>query len=237
VQHRDVDRDRAPRGGPRAAAGTLHTGRQAQTGLFAFACVALITRDAPYAYVNPVTGREFADPISVWYHFFSPSSAPIDRSGSTSATCLGQSSPPRCSRSRLGSRGSCTRVESASWSCLVFSRRVASDLLVPLGLRLPAGQCPTWSSRRCCWPTGDCCQAHGRSARLLGLGAGLLAVGLRSRGYGIEAAFITVAGFQAVMRCSSLRSGAVPGCQSVGGGRDSCASGGEPPGCKERLEG
>jgi hypothetical protein len=34
---------------------------------------------------------------------------------------------------------------------------------------------------------------------VLGFGAGLLAVGLRRRGYGIEAAFLTVAGFQAVM--------------------------------------
>jgi hypothetical protein len=34
---------------------------------------------------------------------------------------------------------------------------------------------------------------------VLGFGAGLLAVGLRRNGYGIEAAFITVAGVQAVM--------------------------------------
>jgi hypothetical protein len=34
---------------------------------------------------------------------------------------------------------------------------------------------------------------------VLGFGAGLLAVGLRRSGYGIEAAFITVAGVQAVM--------------------------------------
>jgi hypothetical protein len=34
---------------------------------------------------------------------------------------------------------------------------------------------------------------------VLGFGAGLLAVGLRKNGYGVEAAFITVAGVQAVM--------------------------------------
>jgi hypothetical protein len=34
---------------------------------------------------------------------------------------------------------------------------------------------------------------------VIGLSAGLLAVGLRSRGYGIEAAFLTVAGVQALM--------------------------------------
>ena len=44
---------------------------RAQAGLLAFAAVALITRGAPYAYINPANGRAFGDPINVWFHFFS----------------------------------------------------------------------------------------------------------------------------------------------------------------------
>ncbi len=51
---------------------------RAQAGLLAFAAIGLITRGAPYAYINPANGKSFGDPINVWYHFFSPASAPID---------------------------------------------------------------------------------------------------------------------------------------------------------------
>ena len=51
---------------------------RAQAGLLAYAAVALATRGAPSAYVNPVKGAPFTDPIATWYQFFSPASAPID---------------------------------------------------------------------------------------------------------------------------------------------------------------
>jgi len=61
----------------RTARGRYTPAIRAQTGLFAFAFVALITQ-ARLTPTSTITGRTFADPISVWYHFFSPSSAPID---------------------------------------------------------------------------------------------------------------------------------------------------------------
>src|SRR2546427_12778265 len=51
---------------------------RAQTGLLAYAAVAIVTRGAPFAYINPVNGRALSDPIWIWYHYFGPQAAPID---------------------------------------------------------------------------------------------------------------------------------------------------------------
>jgi Na+-transporting NADH:ubiquinone oxidoreductase subunit NqrB len=51
---------------------------RAQVGLIAYAVIALATRGGPEAYVNPANGAAFGDPLSTWYMFFSPASAPID---------------------------------------------------------------------------------------------------------------------------------------------------------------
>jgi hypothetical protein len=173
---------------------------RAQTGLFAFACVALITRGAPYAYVNPVTGREFADPISVWYHFFSPSSAPID----SIRLYVGNVPGPVFATSLLAI------AIGVAW--FMYARRVSLVVLVSffLGALLPIywfhwdyvfqlDSGPTWFVAALLLADRRLLPGSWAIRPVLGFGAGLLAVGLRSRGYGIEAAFITVAGFQAVM--------------------------------------
>lgn len=51
---------------------------RAQVGLFAYAAIALATRGATSAYVNPANGTPFGDPLATWFQFFSPASAPID---------------------------------------------------------------------------------------------------------------------------------------------------------------
>jgi hypothetical protein len=173
---------------------------RAQTGLLAFACVALITRGAPYVYLNPVTGREFADPISVWYHFFSPSSAPID----PIRLYVGNVPGPVFATSLLAV------AIGVAW--LMYARRVSLVVLVSffLGALLPIywfhwdfvfqlDSGPTWFVAALLLADRRLLPGSWAIRPVLGLGAGLLAVGLRSRGYGIEAAFITVAGFQAVM--------------------------------------
>jgi len=173
---------------------------RAQTGLFAFACVALITRGAPYAYVNPLTGREFADPINIWYHFFSPSSAPID----PIRMYVGNVPGPVFATSLLAV------AIGVAW--LMYARRVSLVVLVAflLGALVPIywfhwdylfqlDSGPTWFVAALLLADRRLLPGSWAIRPVLGFGAGLLAVGLRSRGYGIGAAFLTVAGFQALM--------------------------------------
>ena len=173
---------------------------RAQTGLFAFACVALITRGAPYAYVNPLTGREFADPINVWYHFFSPSSAPID----PIRLYVGNVPGPVFATSLLAV------TIGVAW--FIYARRVSLVVLVSffLGAVIPIytfhwdyvfqlDSGPTWFVAALLLADRRLLPGSWAIRPALGFGAGLLAIGLRSRGYGIEAAFLTVAGFQALM--------------------------------------
>ncbi|TMG65728.1 MAG: RnfABCDGE type electron transport complex subunit D [Chloroflexi bacterium] len=173
---------------------------RAQVGLLAFAAVALITRGAPFAYINPATGNAFGDPIATWFRFFSPASAPID----PIRLYVGNVPGPVFATSMLAV------TLGVAW--LAYARRVSFVVLVaflagaafaiysfhwdPL-FQLDSG--PTWfvaglllADRRLLpeawWPRP-----------LLGLAGGLFAVGLRRNGYGIEAAFFTVATVQAVM--------------------------------------
>jgi NQR2/RnfD/RnfE family subunit of NADH-ubiquinone oxidoreductase len=172
---------------------------RAQAGLLSFAAVALITRGAPFAYVNPASGRSFPDPIALW---FGQQALP----GSYDAVTLyvGNVAGPVFATSLLAV------AIGIAW--LAYARRLS--FVVAIGAlaggaaaiwwfhwdyvaHLDSG--PTWfvaglllSDRRYL-PTSWAIRP------VLGLGAGLLAVGLRVRGYGIEAAILTVAGVQAVM--------------------------------------
>jgi hypothetical protein len=173
---------------------------RAQVGLFAFAVVALITRGAPYVYVNPITGLQFADPINVWYHFFSASSAPID----PIRMYVGNVPGPVFATSLLAV------AIGVAW--FMYARRVSLVVLVSffLGALVPIywfhwdylfqlDSGPTWFVAALLLADRRLLPGSWAIRPVLGFGAGLLAVGLRSRGYGIEAAFLTVAGFQAVM--------------------------------------
>jgi Na+-transporting NADH:ubiquinone oxidoreductase subunit NqrB len=173
---------------------------RAQTGLFAYAAVALITRGAPYAYIRPADGSLFRDPINVWYHYLSPGAASID----PIALYVGNVPGPVFATSLLAV------AIGAAW--FAYARRVSLVVLVAFLLgalvaiyvfhwdyvfQLDSG--PTWFVAALLLADRRLLPGSWTIRPVLGFGAGLLAVGLRRNGYGVEAAFITVAGVQTVM--------------------------------------
>ncbi len=173
---------------------------RAQTGLFAYACVALVTRGAPFVYVNPASGKAFGDPISIWFHFFSPASAPID----PIRLYVGNVPGPVFATSMLAV------AIGAAW--FAYARRVSIVVLVSflLGALVPIyafhwdyafqlDSGPMWFVAALLLSDRRLLPGSWAIRPVLGFGAGLLAVGLRRNGYGIEASFFAVAGVQAVM--------------------------------------
>jgi hypothetical protein len=172
---------------------------RAQAGLIAFATVALITRGAPLAYVNPASGKPFPDPIAIWY--VEPS---LPASYDPITLYVGNVAGPVFATSLLAV------AIGIAW--LAYARRLS--LVVAVGFlagsvvaiaayhwdyvaHLDSG--PTWFVAGLLLADRRNLPASWAIRPVLGLGAGLLAIGLRVRGYGIEAAFLTVAGVQAVM--------------------------------------
>jgi Na+-transporting NADH:ubiquinone oxidoreductase subunit NqrB len=172
---------------------------RAQAGLLAFAAVALITRGAPLAYINPASGRSFPDPIAIWY--VQPS---LPSSYDPITLYVGNVAGPVFATSLLAV------AIGIAW--LAYARRLS--LVVAVGflagaavaiaafhweyvVHLDSG--PTWFVAGILLADRRSLPSSWAIRPVLGLGAGLLAVGLRIRGYGIEAAFLTVAGVQAVM--------------------------------------
>jgi hypothetical protein len=173
---------------------------RAQSGLLALAVIALITRGAPFVYVNPASGRLFNDPINVWYHFFSPGSAPID----SIRLYVGNIPGPVFATSLLAV------AIGAAW--FMYARRVSLVVLVSflLGALVPIytfhwdyafqlDSAPMWFVAALLLSDRRLLPGSWAIRPVLGFGAGLLAVGLRRSGYGIEASYYTVAGVQAVM--------------------------------------
>ena len=173
---------------------------RAQAGLLALAAVALITRGAPFQYINPASGKSFGDPINVWFHFFSPASAPID----PIRLYVGNVPGPVFATSLLAV------AIGAAW--FVYARRVSLVVLVTffLGALVPIyafhwdylfqlDSGPTWFVAAFLLSDRRLLPGSWAIRPVLGLGAGLLSIGLRRSGYGIEASFFTVAGVQAVM--------------------------------------
>ena len=173
---------------------------RAQAGLLAYAAVALITRGAPFAYINPASGRLFGDPINVWYHFFSPASAPID----PIRLYVGNVPGPVFATSLLAV------AIGAAW--FAYARRVSLVVLITffLGALVPIysfhwdylfqlDSGPMWFVAALLLSDRRLLPGSWAIRPVLGFGAGLLSVGLRRSGYGIEASFFTVAGVQAVM--------------------------------------
>jgi NQR2, RnfD, RnfE family len=172
---------------------------RAQTGLLAFAGLALVSGGAPLVYINPASHRSFfPDPIALW---FSQPSLP----GSYDAITLyvGNVAGPVFATSLL--------AVGIGIAWLAYARRlsfaVAIAFLVGAGFAIVAyhwdyvvhlDSGPTWfvamllADKRYLAPSWTL-------RPVLGFSAGLLSVALRVRGYGIEAAFLTAAGVQAVM--------------------------------------
>lgn len=173
---------------------------RAQAGLLAYASIALITRGAPYKYINPASGQQFGDPISIWYHFFSSASASID----SVRLYIGNVPGPVFATSLLAV------AIGAAW--FAYARRVSLVVLITFlagGVlavysfhwdylfQLDSG--PMWFAAALVLADRRLLPGSWVIRPLIGFGAGLLAVGLRRNGYGIEATFLTVAAFQAVM--------------------------------------
>jgi Na+-transporting NADH:ubiquinone oxidoreductase subunit NqrB len=173
---------------------------RAQTGLLAYAGIALVTRGLPFAYVNPANGAHFGDPIATWYRFFSPASAPID----PVRLYVGNVPGPVFATSLLAV------AVGIAW--LAYARRVS--LVVLIGFlagaalaiytfqwnalfQLDSG--PTWFVAGLLLADRRLLPESWSIRPVLGFAGGLFAVGLRHNGYGIEAAFFTVAAVQAVM--------------------------------------
>jgi len=173
---------------------------RAQAGLLAYAAVALVARGAQAAYVNPASGRPFADPIGIWFRFFSANSAPID----PVRLYVGNVPGPVFATSLLAV------AVGAAW--LAYSRRmsfvvIASFLvgaLVPIYIwhwdylfQLDSG--PMWFVAALVLADRRLLPDSWALRPLIGFATGVLGVGLRRYGYGIEAAFMTVAAAQAVI--------------------------------------
>jgi len=173
---------------------------RAQAGLLAYAAIALLTRGGPSVYFNPANGATFGDPIAIWFRFFSPTSAPID----PIRLYVGNVPGPVFATSLLAV------AVGVAW--LAYARRVSLAVLVTFGagaglaiytfhwdalFQLDSG--PTWFVAGLLLADRRLLPESWSVRPLLGFAAGLFAVGLRRNGYGIEAAFFTVATIQAAM--------------------------------------
>ncbi|HEY0831048.1 MAG TPA: RnfABCDGE type electron transport complex subunit D [Candidatus Dormibacteraeota bacterium] len=173
---------------------------RAQAGLLAYAAIALITRGGPAVYLNPANGAAFGDPIATWFRFFSPTSAPID----PIRLYVGNVPGPVFATSLLAV------AVGVAW--LVYARRVSLVVLVAFlagaGLaiytfhwdplfQLDSG--PTWFVAGLLLADRRLLPESWSVRPVLGFAGGLFAIGLRRNGYGIEAAFFTVATVQAAM--------------------------------------
>lgn len=173
---------------------------RSQAGLLAYAAIALVSRGAPFAYINPASGKAFGDPISTWYQFFSPSSAPID----PVRLYVGNVPGPVFATSLLAV------AIGVAW--LGYARRVSLVVLIAFlagGLlaintfhwdvvfQLDSG--PTWFVVGLLLADRRTLPDSWAVRPALGFVCGLFAIGLRRDGYGVEAAFFTVAAVQAVM--------------------------------------
>lgn len=180
---------------------------RAQAGLIAYAVIALVTRGATSAFVNPANGAPFGDPINTWYQFFSPASSPVD----PIRLYVGNVPGPVFATSMMAV------VVGIAW--LAYARRVS--LVVLFGFfvgallaiytlhwdvlfQLDSG--PTWFVAGLILADRRLLPDSWALRPTLGFAAGLFAIGLRRpphgtllAGHGLEVAFFTVAVIQAVM--------------------------------------
>ena len=173
---------------------------RAQAGLLAFAAVALITRGAPLAYFDPNGTTNPRDPIDTWYQLFHQSAWTLD----PIRLYVGNVAGPTFATSLLAV------AIGVAW--LAYARRVSLVVLVAflagslvtiyafqwdIVFQLDSG--PTWFVAGLLLADRRLLPDSWALRPMLGFAAGLFAIGLRRNGYGIEAAFLTVATIQAVM--------------------------------------
>ncbi len=172
----------------------------AQPGLIAYALVAIVTRGGPFAYINPATGRVFGDPINIWLRFFGPGTAPID----PIRLYVGNVAGPVFATSLMAV------AVGIAW--LAYAKRLSpiAALCFLLGAIIPIAYFhwdfvfqldsgPTWFVGALILCDRRLLPSSWAARPILGFAAGLIGLGLRSRGYGIEAVFFTVAALQALV--------------------------------------
>lgn len=173
---------------------------RAQSGLFAYAIVAVVTKGIPFAYLNTVTGKAAADPIWIWHQYFGPQAALVFINPTT--LYVGNVPGPVFATSLLAVAIAIAWLAYARRLSLVVLATFLLGALVPIYLyhwdvlfQLDSG--PTWFAAGLLLADRRMLPDSWAVRPVLGFAAGLLAVGLRVRGYGIEAAFFAVAGIQA----------------------------------------
>jgi hypothetical protein len=172
---------------------------RAQSGLFAYAIVAVVTRGVPFAYLNTVTGKAASDPIWIWHQYFGPQAALVFINPTT--LYVGNVPGPVFTTSLLAVAIAIAWLAYARRLSLVVLVTFLLGALVPIYLyhwdtlfQLDSG--PTWFAAGLLLADRRMLPDSWAVRPVLGFAAGLLAVGLRVRGYGIEAAFFAVAGIQ-----------------------------------------
>ena len=173
---------------------------RAQAGLLAFAAVAIATRGAPLTYFDPNGTANPRDPIDTWYQLFHQSQWALD----PIRLYIGNVAGPVFATSLVAV------VIGVAW--LAYARRLSLVVLLaflagslvatytfhwdPL-FQLDSG--PTWFVAGLLLADRRLLPESWALRPLLGFASGLFAIGLRRDGYGIEAAYLTVATLQTVM--------------------------------------
>jgi hypothetical protein len=173
---------------------------RAQIGLIAFALVTLATRGASLTYFDPNGGTNALDPIDTWYVLFHQSAWTLD----PTRLYVGNVAGPVFATSLMAV------AIGVAW--MAYARRVSLVVLFAFGVgafvairsfqgdvlfQLDSG--PTWFVAGLVLADRRLLPDSWVVRPTLGFAAGLFAIGLRRNGYGIEAAFFTVATIQAVM--------------------------------------
>jgi Na+-transporting NADH:ubiquinone oxidoreductase subunit NqrB len=173
---------------------------RAQSGLIAFAVIALLTRGAPFTYFDPNGTTNPRDPIDTWYQLFHQSSWGLD----PIRLYVGNVPGPVFATSLLAVAVGVAWLAYARRMSLVVLLAFAAGAMVaiytfhwdPL-FQLDSG--PTWFVAGLLLADRQLLPDSWALRPMLGFAGGLFAIGLRRNGYGIEAAFLTVAALQAVM--------------------------------------
>src|SRR5690242_3997838 len=173
---------------------------RAQVGLFAYAAIALATRGATSAYVNPANGTAFGDPLATWFQFFSPASAPID----PIRLYVGNVPGPVFATSVLAVAIGVAWLAYAKRLSPVVTLGFLLGAIVPAAIyhwdflfQLDSG--PLWFVGGLILSDRRLLPGSWAMRPIIGFTAGIVSLGLRNRGYGVEAAFFVVAGLQALI--------------------------------------
>ena len=173
---------------------------RAQAGLIAFAVVLLVTGGGPLKYLDPNGTTNRLDPIDTWYQLFHQSTWTLD----PIRLYVGNVPGPVFATSLLAV------AVGVAW--LAYARRVSLVVLVAfvLGALIPVytfhwdplfqlDSGPTWFVAGLLLANRSLLPESWALRPMLGFAGGLFAIGLRHNGYGIEAAYLSVATLQAVM--------------------------------------